>query len=312
MQKPAYVFFRGDHVPFDEAKISVMTHGLNYGTGCFEGIRGYWNEEHQELYVLKMVPHFERIHQSARILHLHLAYSVEELGEIALSLIRRNAFKQDVYIRPLLYTADELIGARLHNLTSDFTMFAIPMSAAIKPEGIKVTVSSWRRIDDNAMPARGKVTGTYVNSALAKTEAYHHGFDDAIFLTMDGHVSEASGMNLFLVRNGRLITPGVQQNILEGVTRQAVMDIAREALGIETLERAVDRTELYVCDEMFLCGTGAQITPIATIDHRPVGGTGVVGPITRQIMDHFGRAVRGAHPRFADWVTPVYGSRHRA
>ncbi|MNL05356.1 Branched-chain-amino-acid aminotransferase [compost metagenome] len=162
------------------------------------------------------------------------------------------------------------------------------------------------------MPARGKVTGTYVNSALAKTEAYHSGFDDAIFLNADGHVSEASGMNLFLVRKGRLITPGVQQNILEGVTRQAVMQIAKEELGIETFERAVDRTELYVCDEMFLCGTGAQIAPIISIDHRPVGGTGVVGPITKAIMAHYGRAVRGTHQRFADWVTPVYGSQHKA
>ncbi|MBO9539068.1 branched-chain amino acid transaminase [bacterium] len=308
MSKPEYVYFRGDYVPFDEAKVSVMTHALNYGTGCFEGIRGYWNEAHQELYVLKMADHFERIHQSARILRMPLHHTVEELCAIALGLIRRNAFKQDIYLRPLVYMADELIGARLHNLTADFTMFATPMSGEPATSGIKVTVSSWRRIDDNAMPARAKITGTYVNSSLAKTEAYHNGFDDAIFLNTDGHVSEASGMNLFLVRKGQLITPGVQQNILEGVTRQAVMTIAKETLGIETLERPVDRTELYVCDEMFLCGTGAQILPVASIDHRPVGGTGVVGPITRAIMDHYAQAVRGEHPRFADWVTPAYAS----
>ncbi|MNX78938.1 Branched-chain-amino-acid aminotransferase [compost metagenome] len=310
MSKPEYVYFQGDYVPFDEAKVSVMTHALNYGTGCFEGIRAYWNEAHQELYLLKMAEHFERLLQSARILHMPLQISVEELCTIALGLIRRNGFKQDVYLRPLVYLADELLGARLHNLKADLTMFATPMSGEPAAHGIKATVSSWRRIDDNAMPARAKITGTYVNSSLAKTEASHNGFDDAIFLNTDGHVSEASGMNLFLVRKGQLITPGVQQNILEGVTRQAVMRIAKEALDLETLERPVDRTELYVCDEMFLCGTGAQILPVASIDHRPVGGTGGVGPVTRHVMDHYARAVRGEHPRFADWVTPAYGSTH--
>ena len=307
MTKPKYVFFKGDYVPFDEAKVSVMTHGLNYGTGCFEGIRGYWNAEQQELFVLKMVPHFERIHQSARILFMKLDYSVEELCEITLELIRRNDFREDVYIRPLVYMGDELIGVRLHKLTADFTMFATPMGDYIDTTGIKVGVSSWRRLDDNAVPARAKITGAYINSALAKTEAYHNGFDDAIFLNMDGHVSEGSAMNLFLVRKGQLITPGVQHNILEGVTRQAVMKIAKDELGLETHERSVDRTEMYICDEMFLCGTGAQISPIVSIDHRPVGGTGVIGPVTRQIMDIYSRSVRGNYPRFADWVTPVYG-----
>lgn len=307
--KPKYVFFKGDFVPFEEAKVSVMTHGLNYGTGCFEGIRGYWNAEQEELFVLKMQPHFERIHQSARILYMQLDYTVGELCEITLELIRKNEFKQDVYIRPLLYMADELIGVRLHNLTAGFTMFATPMGDYIDTTGIKVGVSSWRRLDDNAVPARAKITGAYINSALAKTEAYHNGFDDAIFLNADGHVSEGSAMNLFLVRNGRLVTPGVQHNILEGVTRQAVMKIAREEFGIETEERSVDRTELYIADEMFLCGTGAQISPVVSIDMRAVGGTGVIGPVTKQIMDVYSRAVRGNYPRFADWVTPVYNAR---
>lgn len=305
--KPKYVFFKGDFVPFEEARVGVMTHGLNYGTGCFEGIRGYWNAEQNQLFVLKMQPHFERIHQSARILYMKLDYSVDELCDITLELIRRNEFKQDVYIRPLLYMADELIGVRLHKLTADFTMFATPMGDYIDTTGIKVGVSSWRRLDDNAVPARAKITGAYINSALAKTEAYHNGFDDAIFLNADGHVSEGSAMNLFLVRNGRLITPGVQHNILEGVTRHAVMKIAKEELGIDTEERSVDRTELYIADEMFLCGTGAQISPVVSIDMRAVGGTGLIGPVTRQIADIYNRAVRGNYPRFADWVTPVYG-----
>ena len=307
MSKPAnWVFFKGDYVPYEEAKVSVLTHGLNYGTGCFEGVRGYWNAEHEELYVLKMMPHFERIHQSARILYMKLEYSPEELCEITLELLRRNDFKQDVYIRPLLYMADELIGVRLHKLTADFTMFAVPMGDYISTQGIKVGVSSWRRLDDNAVPARAKITGAYINSALAKTEAFHNGFDDAIFLNADGHVSEGSAMNLFLVRNGRLFTPGVQHNILEGVTRSAVMKIAREELGLECEERSIDRTELYIADEMFLCGTGAQISPVTSVDMRAVGGTGEVGPVTRQIMDIYTSAVRGNYSRFADWVTPVY------
>ncbi|MEB3221889.1 MAG: branched-chain amino acid transaminase [Candidatus Sericytochromatia bacterium] len=304
--QPSVVFFKGDFVPFDEAKVGVMTHGLNYGTGCFEGIRGYWNADENELYVLKMRPHFERLHQSARILYMNLTHSVDELCEITLELIRRNGFKEDVYIRPLLFMGDELIGVRLHKLNTNFTMFATPMGDYIDTTGIKVGVSSWRRLDDNAVPARAKITGAYINSALAKTEAYLNGFDDAIFLNADGHVSEGSAMNLFLVRKGRLVTPGVQHNILEGVTRRAVMRIAEEELGIETDERSVDRTELYIADEMFLCGTGAQISPVTAIDHRLVGGNDGIGPITRQIMDIYNQAVRGRHPRFADWVTPVY------
>ncbi|MEB3198488.1 MAG: branched-chain amino acid transaminase [Candidatus Sericytochromatia bacterium] len=304
--KPSFVFFRGQFVPFEEAKVGVMTHGLNYGTGCFEGIRGYWNADKNELFVLKMRPHFERLHQSARILYMNLPYSVDELCEITLELIRRNGFREDVYIRPLLYMGDEIIGVRLHKLNTDFTMFATPMGDYIDTTGIKVGVSSWRRLDDNAVPARAKITGAYINSALAKTEAYHNGFDDAIFLNADGHVSEGSAMNLFLVRHGELVTPGVQHNILEGVTRRAVMRIAREELGIATDERSVDRTELYIADEMFLCGTGAQISPVTSIDHRPVGGTEQVGPVTRQIMEIYNRAVRGNHPSFTDWVTPVY------
>ena len=311
--QPSCVFFKGQFVPFEEAKVGVMTHGLNYGTGCFEGIRGYWNADENELYVLKMRPHYERLHQSARILYMNLTHSVDELCEITLELIRRNGFREDGYIRPLLYMGDELIGVRLHKLNTDFTMFATPMGDYIDTTGIKVGVSSWRRLDDNAVPARAKITGAYINSALAKTEAYLNGFDDAIFLNADGHVSEGSAMNLFLVRKGRLVTPGVQHNILEGVTRRAVMRIAAEELGIETEERSVDRTELYIADEMFLCGTGAQISPVTTIDHRLVGGVDGIGPITRQIMDIYNQAVRGRHPRFADWVTPVYqGAKARA
>lgn len=310
---PKIVFFKGEFVPYEEAKVSVLCHGLNYGTACFEGIRGYWNDEVQELFLLKLVPHYERIHQSARILHMKLPYSVQELCDITVELVRRNQFKEDIYVRPLLYMGDEIIGVRLHNVTADFTMFAVPLADYINTGGIKACVSSWHRIDDNSVPARAKITGAYINSALAKTEAHHKGYDEAIMLNADGHVSEGSAMNLFLLRNNRLVTPAINQNILEGVTRRAVMQIAFEELGLHTEERAIDRTELYIADELFLCGTGAQIAPVVNVDHRPIGpasgasgGTGKVGPITERIQGIYARAVRGKYHRFHDWLTPSY------
>lgn len=304
---PKFVFFKGEFVPYEMARVSVLTHGLNYGTGCFEGIRGYWNDESEEMFILKMAPHFERIHQSARILHMKLEHSVEDLCRLTLELVRRNQYREDIYVRPLLYMGDELIGVRLHNLRTEFTMFAVPMKDYLSTTGIRTCVSSWRRIDDNAVPARAKITGAYINSALAKTEAYNKGFDEAILLNADGHVSEGSAMNLFMIRNGHLITPGVNQNILEGVTRRAVVQIAIEELGLVTEERTIDRTELYICDELFLCGTGAQIAPVTSVDHRLVGGTGKIGPVTERIMGIYSRAVRGKYHRFRDWLTPVYG-----
>lgn len=304
--KPEFVYFRGAFVPYQDAKVSVLCHGLNYGTGCFEGIRGYWNENKKELFLLKAAAHFERIHQSARILHMTLDHSVEELCELAGELVRRNGFREDVYIRPLLFMGDERIGVRLHGLSTEFTMFAVPMKDYIDTKGIRVAVSSWRRIDDNAVPARAKITGAYINSALAKTEAHHKGFDEAIFLNPDGHVSEGSAMNLFIVRHGELVTPGVAHNILEGVTRRAVMHIAEVELGLKVVERNIDRTELYIADEIFLCGTGAQIAPVVEVDTRQVAGKSTIGPVTQQIMSVYGNAVRGDDERFADWITPVY------
>jgi branched-chain amino acid aminotransferase len=303
---PEVVFFRDQFVPYSEAKVSVLCHGLNYGTGCFEGIRGYWSAAKEEMFILKMAAHFERIHQTARILHMSIKYSVTEMCELALELVRRNKFREDIYIRPLLFMGDERIGVRLHGLTTEFTMFAVPMGDYIATKGIRCSLSSWRRIDDNAVPARAKITGAYINSALAKTEAHHKGFDEAIFLNADGHVSEGSAMNLFMVREGRLVTPAVNHNILEGVTRKAVMNIAQLEFGEPVEERSIDRTEMYICDELFLCGTGAQIAPVIDVDNRPVGGTGVIGPKTRKIMDVYNRAVHGEDPRFSDWLTPVY------
>lgn len=301
----AWAFQDGTFVRIADAKISVMTHAFNYGTGVFEGIRAYWNAGHEQLYALHLSEHFTRLHRSCRIMRIGLPYSVEQLVETALEVIRRSGFREDCYLRPVAYKSSELIGVRLHDLEDSFVLFAVPFGTYIDIDrGISCGVSSWRRTDDNAIPARAKITGAYVNAALAKTEAQEAGFDEAIVLNADGSVSEGSAENLFMVRDGILVTPPGTDNILEGIVRQSLMTIARDA-GIPLQVRQIDRTELYIADELFLCGTGAQISPVASVDHRVVGD-GSVGPITRRIKETYFRAVRGEEERYRAWVTPVY------
>ena len=269
---PKFAFFKGQFVDFDQAKVSVMTHGLNYGTGCFEGIRAYWNSAEEQLFVFRLPEHYERMKRSARILFIDIPHTVEELNEITLDLLRKEGFRSDAYIRPLAFKADELIGVKLHGLTDAFTVFAVPFGRYIDAEeGVRVGVSPWRRIDDTMAPARAKITGTYINSALAKSSALMSGFDEALVLSQDGHISEGSAENFFMVRDGRLITPPVSSNILEGITRSTVIELARKELGLETAERDIDHSEIYVADEAFFCGTGVQIASIVEADHRPVG-----------------------------------------
>jgi len=278
--------------------------GLNYGTGIFEGIRGYWNGEEEQLYVFRLREHFERFLRNCRVLLIELPYTVEELCEATLELLQREGFRTDVYIRPLAYKSGEEIGVRLHDLESQCTIFALPFGEYDKPGGARVMISSWRRLDDNAIPPRSKIIGAYVNSALAKTEAHLHGFDDALMLCQDGHVSEGSAANLFIVRDGTLITPPVTQEILEGITRATILQLA-EDLGIETLERPIDRSELYVADEAFLCGTAVGLVPIIEVDHRQVGD-GAPGPISTQLKKLYQAVVRGKELRYRRWCTPVY------
>jgi len=301
-----WAFFRGELVPLSDARVSVMTHAFNYGTAVFEGIRAYWNADQGQLFVLDVVAHYERIKQSARLLMMDVPYAASELANITVELLRRDGLKEDGYIRPLIYKASESIGVRLHNLDADVVIFAIPFGQYIDTEGgIRAQVSTWRRTDDNAIPARGKVTGAYVNGALAKSEAQLNGYDEAIVLTQDGHVSEGSAENLFIVRDGTLITPPVTDNILEGITRRRLMTMAREVFEVPVVERQIDRTELYSADEVFLCGTGAQISPVVEIDRRPIG-SGRPGPISRQLHDRYFDAVRGKIDAYRDWLTPVY------
>lgn len=303
---PKFAYFEGKIVPFTEAKVSIMTHAFNYGTGVFEGIRAYWNEQEAQLFVVRLRDHYRRLLQSTKVLRMQLSLDAEQMSDLTVELLRREGYREDVYIRPLAYKANEVIGVRLHNLNDEFAAFAAPFGKYIEQqEGAKVCFSSWRRNDDNAIPPRGKVTGAYVNSALIKSEAMLNGFDEAIVLNADGHISEGSAENFFMVRGGKLVTPPVTANILEGITRQAIMDLAKIELGLDTVERQIDRSEVYIADEAFFCGTGVEVTPIGSVDHILLGNGGV-GPITRKIMDLYQSIVHGAEPKYRHWLTPVY------
>lgn len=300
------LFMNGEFIPAERGVISVRTHGFAYGTGCFEGIRGYWNKEDQQIYLFRLREHYERLLRSTKILRMELPYTIDQLVEISVELIRRNDQREDVYLRPVVYKADEIIGVRLHNLTDHYILTSEPMGNYVEIGGLRCGVSSWRRIDDNALPARAKICGSYVNAAFAKTEALQNGFDEAIMLTHEGHVAEGSAENIFVLINGELITPPPSENILLGITRDTVIKIAQRELGLITRERQIDRTELYIADEIFLCGTGAQIAPVIEVDRRPVG-TGKVGPIGQKLQDLYFDIVRGKHPEYSkQWCTPVY------
>ena len=300
-----FAFFNGEIVPIESAKVSVMTNALNYGTGCFEGIRGYWNAEEEQLLVFHLRAHMERLHRSCRILFMKLPYTVDELCHITIELLRREAFREDVYIRPLVYKSDPAIAVQMNNLTDSFTLFAVGFGQYIATNSARACISSWRRIEDSIIPSRAKASGAYINSALAKTEALLNGFDEAIVLGSDGHVAEASAANLFIVRNGVLVTPPTTSDVLEGITRQVVAELARDQLGLTVVERAIDRTELYIADEAFFCGTGAEIKPIVEIDRRAVGN-GEVGPIAGQLVKLYADAVRGRMSNYRAYCTPVY------
>lgn len=306
MTLPKYAYFRGDIVAYDQAKVGIMNHTLNYGTGAFGGVRGYWNSDSKQLFVFRALDHFIRLLDSAKLLACEVSLSAEALRDIALELLRTEGYREDCYLRPLVYKADEIIGVRLHDLTDEVAMFAVPFGRYVeRDEGAHVTISAWRRIDDNMIPARGKITGAYVNSALVKTDAVRGGFDEALVLNADGHVSEGSAENLFMLKFGKLVTPPVTDNILEGITRRTIMVLARDELGMEVVERSIDRTEIFLADELFMTGTAAQVTAITRVDHRPVG-TGVMGPLTTKLRRLYDDTVRGRLPAYRHWNTPVY------
>jgi branched-chain amino acid aminotransferase len=311
MKKPAthpntWVFYEGEFGRYHDTKLGLMTHALHYGTGCFEGIRAYWNQKQEQLHLLQAPAHYERLRRSANVMRMTVPYSTEELVNLTIELLRRNEFKSDVYVRPLLFASSEEIGVRLHNLQHSFFIYAIPFGNYVEVEsGIRCMVSSWRRTPDQSLPARAKITGSYAQSALAKSEAVESGFDEAIVLTVDGHVSEGSAENLFMLKDGVFVTPPVTDDILEGVTRTLLMTVIKEELGKTVVERSIDRTELYTCDELLLCGTGAQISPVVEVDRRSVG-TGKVGEFTQELQSIYFGAVRGESAKYKDWTIPVY------
>jgi branched-chain amino acid aminotransferase len=300
------IFMNGEFIPAEHGVIPVRTHGFSYGTGCFEGIRGYWNEEDQQVYLFRLREHYERFLRSCKILQISLPYTIEQFVDISIELIKRNGQRHDVYLRPMAYKGDQIIGVRLHNLEDHFVITSEPIGNYIDITGLHCCVSSWRRVDDNAIPARAKITGAYVNSAFAKSEAMQNGFDEAIMLTHEGHVSEGSAENIFLLMNGEFVTPSPTENILLGITRDTIIELARREFGRITRERQIDRTELYLADEILLCGTGAQIAPVIKVDHRPVGD-GTIGPISKALQQLYFDVVRGHIPDYrSQWCTPVY------
>lgn len=297
-------FFDGRLMPLRDANVNITTHAFNYGTGVFEGLRGYWNPDDEELYVVQPGPHYARLLRSARLLHIEVPYTVEELVEWTRAMLRANNFRQDVYIRPLAYKADPAIKVGLSGIGSALAIFAVPMGDYVPMAGITAAVSSWRRIGDNMIPSRAKVTGAYVNAALSSDQAKSDGYDEAILLGDDGQVSEASSANLFMVRQGTLITTPVTADILEGITRQVVFDIASRA-DVPVEVRPIDRTELYSADELFLCGTGVQLAGIVAVDRRPIAD-GRPGPVTTAIQTRYLNLVRGRDDEFRHYVTPTY------
>ncbi len=273
-------FFRGQYVPLSEAKVSVMTHALHYATGVFEGIRGNWNEEKGVVYIFRLREHYERLLRGCRLLMLDIPYSLDELCEITVELVQRNRHQQDIYIRPLAYKSAELVAnLKLQDLASDFTLITVPFGNYLGSDVLRCCTSTWRRPEDTMIPTHIKSSASYVNSILAKTEATLAGFDEAIILNQKGQVCEGSGENLFMVNSGRLITPVLEDNALPGFTRETIIQLARRELGLEVMERSIDRSELYLADEVFLTGTAAHLTPVVQLENRAIAD-GNVGPLS--------------------------------
>jgi branched-chain amino acid aminotransferase len=303
---PNYAYFDGQIVPYNQAKVGILTHALNYGTAAFGGLRGYWNPDQEQLYLFRPRDHFVRLLNSAKMLCMEFEHTPESLIDITIELLRTEGHRQDVYVRPLVYKSEEMIGVKLHGVEDSLSMVSLPFDRYVSNDtDAHVTFSSWRRVDDNVIPARGKISGAYANSAFIKTDALRSGFDEALVLTEDGHISEGSAENIFMLRDGVLITPPITDNVLEGITRRSVMVLAEKELGLKVVERSIDRTEVFICEELFMTGTAAQVTAITRVDYRAVG-YGEMGPITTKLREIFDQTVRGKNPNFSRWNTPVY------
>jgi branched-chain amino acid aminotransferase len=302
---PSYAYFNKQFVPLSQAKVGVMTNFLHYGTAVFEGIRGNWNNQQKQIYLFRLREHFERLHNGCQVLNIELPYTTDELCQITVELVDKCRFKEDVYVRPLAYKSSESLGVRLHDLEGDFLVFAFPWGPYLDKDRVRCSISSWRRPDYNVIPPNVKIAGLYVNNAFARSEANGKGFDEAIMLTPDGHVSEGSGENIFLVLDGKLVTPASDNHILMGITRDTVIKLARQELGIETTERKVEPSELFSAQECFLTGTAAHVAPVAEIDNRKIAN-GEIGQITKKLQQLYSEVIRGNNQKYLDWCTPVY------
>ncbi len=300
-----YAYFKCKIVPFEEAKISIMTHAFNYGTGVFEGIRGYYNADQKQMYIVKLKEHYERMLRSCKAMHIKVDATLEDLIKITIELVKANAYEQDVYIRPLAYKSEEKIGLGLHGVEDDFAIYLAPFGDYLDTsKGIKVMLSKYRRIASHSMPQGAKLTGTYFNSSLAKAEALKKGYVEAITLSHAGNVAEGSGENIFKIKKGNIITPPLSDDILPGITRKAIIELAKNELGIKVQEKSFKPAELYKADELFFCGTGAQVVPIGQVDKTKIGN-GNIGPLTKQIQEIYFKAVKGENPKYKKWLTPV-------
>ena len=306
MTQQAWAFLGGKQVPLEDAKVGVRTHALHYGTAVFEGIRGNWNERTGNVVIFRLKEHYERLLRGCNILRIQLPFSVDDLCEITTDLLERNGYREDVYIRPLAFKGEQLVAnLNLNSVDDEFMVVIIPFGSYIdNSRPLKCQTSSWRRPMDSSMPTGVKISGLYTTSILAKTEAIAAGFDEAILLNQDGTVSEGSGENLFMIRDGVIITPSETDNCLMGITRDSVIQLAKEELGMDVVQRHIHRSELYLAEEVFLTGTAAHVTAVGELDHRAIG-TGETGPITKKLQDLYFSTVVGDNEKYSDWCTLV-------
>jgi branched-chain amino acid aminotransferase len=299
------VWFDNQFMPLGSANVNILSHAFNYGTGVFEGIRGYYDDRQQDLLLVRPAEHYDRWKRNAGIIRVDVPASARELCEITAELCRRNSFRSHVYARPLAYKCSARIGVAPDD-NDAYAIVVVPFGDYLDSRnGVRAGVVSWRRIEDNAIPCRAKICGAYVNSVLATDEARRNGFDEAIFLTESGHVAEGATCNIFLVRNGMLVTPPGTDNILEGITRAAIIELARTEMRLEVVERSIDRSELYIADEIFFTGTAVELAPVVEVDHRQVAAGGI-GPVSARLRGLYTEATRGRLPAYTRWLWPVY------
>ncbi|MGV8980447.1 branched-chain amino acid transaminase [Clostridium sp.] len=301
----SYVFYDDKIMNEDNVNLSIRSKAFNYGLGCFEGIRAYWDEEEEQLYAFRLKEHYDRFLNSCKVLYLNIPYSCEELCDITIELLKKNNFKTTTYIRPLAYKGSNGLSPTLLDEDNRLAIYCTPMGKFSGKEEMSVAITSWQRISGNALPARTKATAAYLNSALASLEVLQNGFDEAIFLTDKGYVCEGPGENIFMVKNGKLVTPPPSDDILEGITRDTVMRIAKEEFGIDTVERSISRAEIYGADEVFFSGTAMEVTPIIYIDRRIIG-SGKTGQVTQNIKDIYMTITKGKNPKYLEYCRPVY------